>query len=119
MSTTNTHSPNFEGSRQSESKTFNNQRQTIFQYLKIHTATASMVSDATGVPQKSICRYKRDLEKKGLATTQSMIDATPLGRFAKTSEQAEVIFFLGSPKASFITGQTIVVDGGATLDIRI
>ena len=64
-------------------------------------------------------RHTVDLEKKGLATTQSMIDATPLGRFAKTSEQAEVIFFLGSPKASFITGQTIVVDGGATLDIRI
>jgi hypothetical protein len=40
-----------------------NQLQTIFQYLKIHVATASMVTDATGVPQKCITRYKRDLEK--------------------------------------------------------
>ena len=39
-----------------------NQLQTIFQYLQEHDATASMVSDATGVPQKNICRYKRDLE---------------------------------------------------------
>jgi hypothetical protein len=41
------------------------QLQTIFTYLEIHTATASMVSAATGVPQKCITRYKRDLEKAG------------------------------------------------------
>ena len=43
-----------------------NQLKTIFQYLQEHTATASMVSAATGIPQKNICRYKRDLEKAGL-----------------------------------------------------
>jgi hypothetical protein len=41
------------------------QEQTIFQYLLETEATASMVADATGVPQKNICRYKRDLEKVG------------------------------------------------------
>lgn len=39
------------------------EEQTIFLYLKDHVATASMVSEATGVKQKNICRYKRDLEK--------------------------------------------------------
>lgn len=42
------------------------QLQTIFIYLSDKVETASMVSDATGVPQKSICRFKRDLEKRGL-----------------------------------------------------
>ena len=42
------------------------QIKTIFQYLQEHTATASMVTDATGIPQKCITRYKRDLEKAGL-----------------------------------------------------
>jgi hypothetical protein len=42
------------------------QKQTIYNYLKLHTATASMVASATGVPQKSICRYKRQLELQGL-----------------------------------------------------
>lgn len=42
-----------------------NQLQTIFQYLLKHVATASMTSEATGIPQKNICRYKRDLEKAG------------------------------------------------------
>ena len=41
------------------------QKQTIFQYLQDHVATASMVAAVTGVPQKCICRYKRDLEKIG------------------------------------------------------
>lgn len=42
-----------------------NELQTIFLYLKDHVATASMVTEVTGVPQKNICRYKRDLEKQG------------------------------------------------------
>jgi hypothetical protein len=41
------------------------QKQTIFHYLQENTATASMVTEATGVPQKCITRYKRDLEKVG------------------------------------------------------
>ena len=51
--------------RQGEGSTPLNQLQTIFQYLQEHIATASMVADATGVYQKNICRYKRDLEKSG------------------------------------------------------
>lgn len=42
------------------------QLKTIFEYLQNHTATASMTAEATGIPQKSICRYKRNLEKCGL-----------------------------------------------------
>jgi predicted transcriptional regulator len=51
---------------QGKNTVFASQQKTIFHYLKEHTATATMVSDATGIPQKSICRYKRDLEKNGL-----------------------------------------------------
>lgn len=42
-----------------------NQLQTIFEYLFENIATASMVAEATGIYQKNICRYKRDLEKVG------------------------------------------------------
>jgi hypothetical protein len=42
------------------------QLQTIFYYLQGHCATASMVSFETGIPRRSICRYKRELEQAGL-----------------------------------------------------
>ena len=48
---------------QSKDNSTTNQLKTIFQFLFENTATASMVSEATGISQKNICRYKRDLEK--------------------------------------------------------
>lgn len=50
---------------QLEDNEIKNQLVTIFQYLEENVATASMVSNDTGIPQKNICRYKRDLEKAG------------------------------------------------------
>ena len=40
--------------------------------------------------------------------------ATPLRRTADPSEVAEVIVFLASPQASYLTGATVLVDGGFT-----
>ena len=39
----------------------------------------------------------------------------PFGRLAKTDEIASAVVFLSSNQANFITGQTIMVDGGASL----
>jgi NAD(P)-dependent dehydrogenase (short-subunit alcohol dehydrogenase family) len=39
-------------------------------------------------------------------------DAIPLNRYGLEQELAEMIFFLCSDRASYITGQTIAVDGG-------
>ena len=40
--------------------------------------------------------------------------AQPIGRTGTPAEVAEAIVFLASPKASFITGACLMVDGGAT-----
>lgn len=47
-------------------KGLNTQKQVVFRYLLKNTATATMVSKATGIAQKNICRHKRILEKAGL-----------------------------------------------------
>ncbi|MGH9604402.1 MAG: SDR family NAD(P)-dependent oxidoreductase [Terracidiphilus sp.] len=43
---------------------------------------------------------------------QELLMRTPMGRFGKTEELVGAAIFLASDGASFVTGQTIAVDGG-------
>jgi NAD(P)-dependent dehydrogenase (short-subunit alcohol dehydrogenase family) len=57
-------------------------------------------------------RY-RDGEGGALAAIRADYhDAIPLGRYGLEEELAEAVFFLCSERASYITGQTLAVDGG-------
>ena len=44
-----------------------------------------------------------------------MLQKIPLGRFGTPEEVASVVNFLVSERAQYITGQTIIVDGGLTM----
>jgi len=62
-------------------------------------------------------RYERMAKDQGLSfeevERQSAMDI-PLGRVGEAREIADVAAFLVSPRASYITGSVIPVEGGAT-----
>jgi NAD(P)-dependent dehydrogenase (short-subunit alcohol dehydrogenase family) len=49
------------------------------------------------------------------AAAQVAIDRTPMGRLGEPDDIAGAAVFLASPAASWMTGQTIVIDGGTTV----
>jgi 3-oxoacyl-[acyl-carrier protein] reductase len=54
-------------------------------------------------------------EHRSAAYVRSMEEAVPLGRLGTPEDVATAVLFLASEEAGYITGTTIVVDGGQTL----
>lgn len=59
-------------------------------------------------------RLKRPLEE----INREMAEEVPLGRYGTAEEAADLIVFLGSDRASYITGTTIQIDGGLVRGIQ-
>jgi NAD(P)-dependent dehydrogenase (short-subunit alcohol dehydrogenase family) len=53
-----------------------------------------------------------DLIEKGLYDEKSLTARIPLGRQGAPEDVADVAVFLASDEARYITGETIVADGG-------
>lgn len=50
---------------------------------------------------------------------QGILRENPLRRFGRPEEIADVVTFVASPRASFVTGANILVDGGASRHLQL
>jgi 2-keto-3-deoxy-L-fuconate dehydrogenase len=65
--------------------------------------------------EERILAVSRETGKSLNAVRQEFIDRQPMGRLGKPAEVAALAVFLGSDEASYITGQSHLVDGGMAL----
>jgi NAD(P)-dependent dehydrogenase (short-subunit alcohol dehydrogenase family) len=73
----------------------------------------NVVSPCTFVKPESAAYYN------GQAALQEMYaKITPLGRMGTATDVAEAVAFLCGPKAAFITGQDLAIDGGLSLMLQ-
>lgn len=87
----------------------------------IVTLTASLAKEfAPDIRVNSVAPgfTETDMAKTWTPDVRKLSEQSLLGRLAQPEEIAEVITFLLSDQASFITGQTLLVDGGYTLANR-
>jgi enoyl-[acyl-carrier protein] reductase III len=93
--------------------------EALTRYLAVELAAENIVVnavspglvDTAALRHFAIIREEPDLIKKAAAEI-------PAGRLITPEDVAEVVAFLCTPAASMIRGQTILVDGGATLPLR-
>lgn len=64
---------------------------------------------------------KKNADREAVSLEQQQQDdwkAIPVGRYGRPEEMADMVTFLASPRASYITGSNIAVDGGLIRALR-
>lgn len=83
--------------------------------INLTAALAKEFAPAIAVNAVSPSFTKTDMSRSWNETVHRQVETALLGRAAEPHEIAEAIVFLASDAASFITGQTLLVDGGYTM----
>lgn len=85
------------------------------------TKNAALEYSAKGIRVNAVCPGFIEtpmLEKAGLTTDKEtkdfLVSLHPIGRLGNSREVANAIYWIASSEASFVTGHTLMVDGGYT-----
>ena len=83
--------------------------ESVQQELEMRRSPVELILVCPGFIQTDI--FKR-VRKKDPNRFKKILSRTPLDRFGKVEDISNVVGFLCSPEAKFITGTTLPVDGG-------
>jgi NAD(P)-dependent dehydrogenase (short-subunit alcohol dehydrogenase family) len=81
------------------------------------TKSAALENAKSGIRVNAVCPavIETPMEKRlfgAPAVHKSVLNSHPIGRFGKPMEIAEAVVWMCSDRASFMTGQSLVLDGG-------
>lgn len=85
--------------------------------VKLLTQSIGIDYAARGIRVNAVCPGYIDtplIAGRTEAITQHLVSLHPMGRLGRPEEVAKAVLFLASDDASFITGTTLLVDGGYT-----
>jgi len=85
--------------------------------VKLLTQTLGIEYATKGIRVNAVCPGYIDtplLAGRDEAITRHLVGLHPMGRLGKPEEVAKAVLFLASDDASFVTGTTLLVDGGYT-----
>lgn len=88
--------------------------ESLTRTMAIELASDGITANAIA-PGPTETELFRSNNPKGSEGESRYLRRVPIGRFAQPTEIASAIAFLASEQAAFITGQTLFVDGGASL----
>jgi NAD(P)-dependent dehydrogenase (short-subunit alcohol dehydrogenase family) len=88
--------------------------ESLTRTIAVEQATHGITANAVA-PGPTETELFRENNPAGSAGEARYLAQIPLGRFGRPEEIAAAIAFLASDAAGFITGQTLFVDGGASL----
>ena len=91
-----------------ESLAFTLAKEEVANGIHVNVVAPGLVETDMGVRLARAIHGRRDLED-----LRELDDAAPFGRVCQPSDVADVVTYLCSERAGYLTGQRIVVDGGA------
>lgn len=86
----------------------------VTEALALETARAGITVNAIA-PGYILTDVLKERAAAGILDKQAIADRTPVGRWGRPDEIAKAALYLASEDASFVTGSTLVVDGGLSI----